>query len=74
MKITLSPTAQIVSVNGAPHRVWEGHSEKGVPLQALIAQVAVHKDHDNSEFERDLRESNPGRPEAEVFPLRMFLD
>lgn len=74
MKITLVPTSQIVDLNGAPHRVWEGQSDKGVPLQALVAQVAVHKDHNNSEFERELRESKPGRPGVEVFPLRMFLD
>ena len=37
-------------------RAWEGVTENGVQFVAYIPVVQVHKNDDNSEFERDLRE------------------
>jgi hypothetical protein len=79
MKITLESTDRMVEVNGIPARVWEGTTERGVPMfaliaHALIARVAVHKSEDNSQFEAELTEHKPASDTAlRVFPLRMIL-
>jgi hypothetical protein len=72
MKITLEPTGELQTVNGAPVRVWKGETDTGVPLTAYIAIVQVHKDHDNSEFERALREVKPER-QLVSFDFRMVM-
>ena len=74
MRATLESTDYIVTVNGVPGRVWEGTTESGARFFALITRVAVHKEDDNSQFERELRECRPASPQAPVvFPLRMVL-
>lgn len=67
MKAKIESTDQIVTINavGAPGytkaRVWEGVTEAGVPFTAYIPLVQVHKDADNTQFERELAEHK--RPE-----------
>lgn len=51
MKITLESTREIVNVNGARARVWEGETERGVKIVAFITRIAVRSDADNSQFE-----------------------
>ena len=71
MKITLQSTARLVRVNGAPARVWEGKTEAGIPIAALVTQVVVDDVGDPArlaEFERDLNEHAEPSPEV----LRMF--
>jgi hypothetical protein len=59
MKITLESTSQIVEINGVPARLWEGKTERGVPIQAFIAKVSVAAHHDSGEMESELKESAP---------------
>lgn len=73
MRITLEPTSQFAEANGVRARVWQGTTESGVPLQALIMQVAVHKDHDQSQFLAELKEVDAPRPDVQVFPARFIL-
>lgn len=77
MKITMESTPKIVTllVNGAevPARIWQGHTESGIQVHAYITRVAVHKDDDNSEFERELTEHTTPRPEVVAIPLRLIL-
>jgi hypothetical protein len=74
MKMTIESTSQIVQVNGVPARVWTGATESGIAVQALITRVAVLKTDDNSQFERELRETPaPVADEPRAFPLRFTL-
>ena len=78
MKITIEPTSRFVylEVDGAsvPARVWEGRTEAGVECYLLVTRIAVHKDADQSEFERNLTEQvAPSVAAVEAFPLRMVL-
>lgn len=73
MKATIESTEQVITVNGHKARIWEGVTEGGVPFQAVIARVAVHKDADNSQFERELMEHKP-KPAVQVYDPRLFLD
>lgn len=79
MKITLQSTTQLVTIvrNGVevPARVWEGETESGVKCHALITRIAVHKDDDASQFERELKECEPPSPQAmQAIPMRFFID
>lgn len=79
MKITIENTSRIVEVRtpgggSIEARVWEGTTESGIPVHCLIAEIAVHKDYDRSQFERELRETRPPSSAAvQVFPLRLVL-
>lgn len=64
MKITLHNTERFVTVNGAPARIWEGHTESGIPVYAAVSLVAVHRQQDNSQFENELREITPASAES----------
>lgn len=73
MKITLESTTQIVEVNGIKCRVWEGVTERGIKVQALIPRIAAHKDSDLQQFEAELEEQRPPSPDFQPFPLRMVI-
>jgi hypothetical protein len=77
MRITIEPTSALIQikVNGVyvPARVWEGQSEQGVKVVALITRITP-LDGDSTEFERDLQETKPPSPEArQAFPMRLIL-
>lgn len=59
MKITLSSTTTILAVKGLPVRLWEGQTEDGRPLIALIARVRPDRAADADSFHQELREA-PG--------------
>jgi len=62
MKVTLESTDQIVELKTAsgivPARLWEGQTEGGIRCHAFITRIAVHKDDDASQFERELQEQH----------------
>lgn len=73
MKITIESTTKRVELNGVPARIWEGHTESGIAVHAYITRIAVHKDDDASEFERELQEQRKPSADVQVIPLRMIL-
>lgn len=77
MKVTLENTDRIVElvVNGrtVPARIWQGQTETGVEVHAYITRIAVGKDADASQFERELQSTAPLRPELSVIPTRLVL-
>ena len=73
MKITIESTTKIVHMNGVPCRIWEGTTATGIPVHCYITLVAVPKDQDPAQFERELEEQKPPSPEIEAIPLRMVL-
>jgi len=73
MKITIESTTKIVNVNGIDCRVWEGHTERGIPIHCFIPRIGVRKDQDASQFEAELVECKPPNAEVHAIPLRLIL-
>lgn len=73
MKIQLESTSKIVEFNGVPARVWEGQTESGIRVHAYMTRIAVNKDEDTSEFEKELQEHKPPTPEIQAIPIRMII-
>jgi hypothetical protein len=76
MKVTLDSTTHIVDINNGQlqARLWEGKTDGGIPVAALVIRIGVHVDADQSQFEHELKKQLPPATfGAEVFPLRMFL-
>lgn len=71
MKITVSNTTKIVTVNGVPARIWEGTSESGVPVMALVTRISAHGDL--MEFDRELEQTTPPSADAQALPSRLIL-
>lgn len=72
MKITIENTTKVVEANGVQCRVWEGQTEAGVKIQALIPRIAVGPE-DVAQFERELSEQRPPSSLVDAWPLRMIL-
>lgn len=73
MKITIESTSKITTLNGVPARVWEGHTENGVPVHCFVTRIGVAKDQDCSQFERELQEHRAPSPEIAAIPARLAL-
>lgn len=71
MKVTLHNTSKVITVNGQAARIWEGHTEKGVPCFAYVVFIATPIGVDQSEFERDLTECKAPSADVADFPSRM---
>lgn len=78
MKITLESTTKIVelqtSTGSVPARIWEGTTESGIAVHAFVTRIAVHKDLDQAQFERELQEQRaPCRLIDGTYPARIVL-
>lgn len=73
MKIQMHSTTKIVHLNGVPARIWEGVTEGGVECHVYVTRVAVAKESDTSEFEKELQEHSAPSAEIEAIPLRLIL-
>ena len=73
MKINIESTTKIVNLNGIPVRVWEGKTESGIKIHAFITRVAVGKDEDCTQFEKELKECIPPTKEIESYPMSMII-
>jgi hypothetical protein len=78
MRVTLHSTDKVVTirVNGTdvPARIWEGETESGIRCHAFITRIAVHKELDASQFDRELKETQPlSRELSGVYDTRMVL-
>lgn len=77
MNIQLHSTTKIVQLKTTegtmPARIWEGVTEKGIPIHAYITRVAVQKDLDASELEKELQEHEPPSVDIQNIPLSMII-
>lgn len=80
MKITVESTDKIVELlngstdNGMPARIWEGETDTGIPIHCYITRIAVNKESDCSQFEKELEECRPPTdPGIKALPLSMIL-
>jgi len=57
-----------------PARIWEGATDKGVPVLVFVTRIAAELGQDLEEFERDLAEQTPPtNPDVARWPARMAL-
>lgn len=79
MKVILTSTSKIVMLkpgplaDGVPARVWEGETETGIKVHAFITRVAVGKNEDTQQFEKELQECTVPSAEIEAIPIRLIL-
>lgn len=74
MKITIESTTQIVDINnGVQARIWEGQTESGIPVVALITRIAADKDQNLEQLYRELKEQRLPTWGAAVYGARMFF-
>lgn len=73
MTITIVSTTKTVELNGTPCRVWEGATDTGIKVHAMIALVGVDVGEDQTEFEAELKECRPPSAAVQEIPLRMVL-
>jgi hypothetical protein len=59
MEISMKATPHLTTIGGVPCRLWEGVTAGGVPCKVFVHRVAVHNDHDSSQFEQELQEQMP---------------
>lgn len=84
MKITIESTAKIVNlvVQGldVPARVWQGHTDSGIPVHCYVTRIAPEIpntdpriDQLTADFERELQRQADMRPTVAWIPLRMVI-
>ena len=77
MKITVENTSKRVVLKTdrgeVEARIWEGHTESGIPVHAFITRIACDLDADAAEFERDLNDCRPPSAEIAAYPARLLL-
>jgi hypothetical protein len=72
--IVLKNTDRIIDVNGIQSRLWEGKTESGIPVHCLIVRIAVNKEADQSEFEKELLYRDPPSPASDAaFPATRLV-
>lgn len=72
MKITIESTEKLTDLGGVRVRLWEGVTEAGSKCYVFVHRIAVHRDQDAEQFDRELKEQMP--PGADrVFDLRHIL-
>ncbi len=74
MEILLRSTNEIVELKGGiTARVWEGKTKSGIMVNCLITSVAVAREEDCSEFDRELVEKpSPAPLRPGCFDSRML--
>ena len=77
MKLIIESTTKIVQIEVAgaqvPARIWEGHTEGGIPVHCYITRVAVDPHQNIAQFEAELRECRTPSAEVQAIPLRLIL-
>lgn len=73
MQITMKPTGTFEGVNGVQCRIWEGTTDKGVPVQIFVPMIKVSATEHCGDFERELREVKADR-RLVYFDHRMVIE
>lgn len=73
MRINLESTTHIVELNGVPARIWEGHTDSGIPVHCYVTRIAVAGQHEQTQFQRELQEHKAPSAEIAAIPLRLIL-
>ena len=55
MRINIESTEKVIRLNGVPARIWEGKTDTGIDVYCFVTRIAVAKDQDTTQFERELQ-------------------
>lgn len=72
MELKVESTSRTIVYDGVPCRLWEGLSEKGVPVFMLVVATVVPSAFEQSEFDRALRRFKPPSPFARSLPINLL--
>lgn len=74
MRIMVESTTKVVELDGVPARIWEGHTESGLPIHCYVTRIAVALDTDQAQFEAELESHRPPRnADIDSVPNRLLL-
>lgn len=73
MNVTLESTTKIITVGGLSARVWEGKSDSGIEVTALIFRLAINNESDSSAFDRELEQCRAPKPDTYLWPDKIIL-
>ncbi|MFN7703467.1 MAG: hypothetical protein ACK5OS_02505 [Chryseotalea sp.] len=78
MKVTITNTSKIVTLNGVPARCWEGETESGISVIMFVTRIMVDNRKANlsrakEQFEKELQEVAPPSAEMQAIPLKMLI-
>lgn len=59
MKLTITATAELTTIDGVPVRRWRGVTENGIECDVFVHRLRVRSDKDTAEFERCLVKQLP---------------
>lgn len=59
MKIEIASTGEVTRLDGVPVRVWVGRTKGGVDCLVFVHRLAVRRNEDQGEFERELQDMGP---------------
>lgn len=73
MKVTIEATDKFESVNGEQHRVWQGATDKGVPVLVYVRTLSpqTHDETMLADFDRELKALPPPRRTLVSFDMRI---
>ena len=73
MKLTISPTDRIETIEGAPCRRWEGLSDQGTPVHVWVRMLSpqTHDEAALRAFDQELKALPEVRRELVSFDYRM---
>jgi len=74
MRLIIDSTSKLVELNGVPARIWVGQTDSGIPVHCFVTRVAVHKDEDSEQFDRELQQHTAPSADVAAYPLRLLLD
>lgn len=77
MKIQIESTSKIVELRTesgvVPARIWEGHTDSGIPVHCYVTLIAARADADCSQFDDELAEQRAPSADVAALPARMIL-
>lgn len=73
MKITVTSTERIVTLNGVQARIWEGETSSGIPVHCFITRIGVDEKENRKQFEKELQECTPPSTAMQSYPISLII-
>jgi hypothetical protein len=79
VKLIIESTTKVVELVhpggcNVPARIWEGHTDSGIPVHCYITRVAADgNERDLSQFEKELQEQREPSGQIGAIPFRMII-
>ncbi len=73
MIIRIESTSKVVTLDGVRARLWEGHTESGIPVIVWVTRIAVPEGAPQEQFQTELEAQRAPSAEAEALPMWTVL-